>query len=152
MFKLSTLAFLAQSSYRLSYRSVLICLLLSDYYYQIAIILDLIEILIQSGPPDNCCQDPKGYPGSSPVVDIHYLLFWEILLTNKQTNRQTKYFVRTEVRTLDLCVFSTMRLPTELKGRTHLITIIKILLSDYYYQINKKLLTHRGSNSRSSCF
>ena len=46
----------------------------------------------------------------------------------KQTNRQTKNFGHTEVRTLDRRVFSTMLLPTELKGRTHLITIIRILL------------------------
>ena len=46
-FELSTLAFLAQCSYPLSYRAVLIWLLLSDYYYQITIILDVIEILIQ---------------------------------------------------------------------------------------------------------
>ena len=37
-FELSIFAFLAQCSYRLSYRSVLIWLLLSDYYYQITII------------------------------------------------------------------------------------------------------------------
>ena len=47
MFEFSTLAFLAQSSHRLSYRAVIIWLLLPDYYYQITIILDLIEILIQ---------------------------------------------------------------------------------------------------------
>ena len=28
-----------------------------------------------------------------------------------------------------------MLLPTELEGRTHLITIIRLLLSDYYCQI-----------------
>ena len=38
MFKLSTLAVLAQCSFRLSYRAVLISLILSDYYYQITII------------------------------------------------------------------------------------------------------------------
>ena len=37
-FELSTFAILAQFSYRLSYRAVLIWLLLSDYYYQITII------------------------------------------------------------------------------------------------------------------
>ena len=37
-FQLSTLAFLAQCSYRLSYRAVIIWLLLSDYYYEITII------------------------------------------------------------------------------------------------------------------
>ena len=63
-FELSTLALLAQCSYRLSYSAVLIWSLWSDYYYQITIILDLIEILIQSGSPDNCYQDPTGYPGS----------------------------------------------------------------------------------------
>ena len=33
---------------------------------------------------------------------------------NKQTNRQTKIFVHTEVRTLDRPLLSTMLLPTEL--------------------------------------
>ena len=37
-FELSNIAFLAQFSYRLSYRAVLIWLLLSDYYYQMTII------------------------------------------------------------------------------------------------------------------
>ena len=84
-FELSTLAFLAHCSYRLSYRAVLIWLLLSDYYYQITII------------------------------------------------RLTKKFGHTEVRTLDPRVFSIVLLPTELKGRTKLITLIRLLLSDYYY-------------------
>ena len=105
-FELSTLAFLAQCSYRLSYRAVLIWLLLSDYYYQITII------------------------------------------------RLTKNFGHTAVRTLDPRVFSTMLLPTDLQGRTFLITHIRLLLSDYYYpgcdwnpdptSISRKLLT--GSN------
>ena len=41
------------------------------------------------------------------------------------------------VRTLDSRVYSTMLLPTKLEGRTRLITLIRLLLSDYYYQINK---------------
>ena len=47
---------------------------------------------------------------------------------NKQTNTQTKIFGHTEVRSLDPRVFSTMLLPTELLGRTHLITITRLLL------------------------
>ena len=42
----------------------MIWLLLADYYYQITIILDLIEILNQSGSPENYYQDPTGNPGS----------------------------------------------------------------------------------------
>ena len=71
--------------------------------------------------------------GCNPVVHIHYLLVWEILLTNKQTNRQTKKFVHAEVRTLDPRVFSTMLLPTELWGGSNLITLIRLLLSVYYF-------------------
>ena len=59
----------------------------------------------------------------------------------KQTNRQTKNFGHTEVRTLDDPGFSKMLLPTELWGRTYLITIIRLLLSDYYYQITIVRLT-----------
>ena len=84
-FELSTLAFLTQCSYRLSYGAVLIWLLLSEYYYQITII------------------------------------------------RLTKNFGHTEVRTVDARVFSTMLLPTELWGRSALITLVRLLLSDYYY-------------------
>ena len=52
---------------------------------------------------------------------------------NKQTNRQTKNFGHTEVRTLDRRIFSTRLLPTELLSRTSVITLIRLLLSDYYY-------------------
>ena len=34
-----------------------------------------------------------------------------------------------------------MLLPTELQGRSHLITIIRLVLSDYYYQITIIRLT-----------
>ena len=86
-FELSTLADLAQCSYGLSYRTVIIWLLLSDYFCQNSIILDLIEILIQSGSPDNCYQDPAGCPGSQPSC------WWTLPsilrnLANKQTNKQ----------------------------------------------------------------
>ena len=64
----------------------------------------------------------------------------------------TKNFDHTEIRTLDRRVFSTMLLPTELEGRTHLINLIRLLLSDYFYRINKKFWTHRGSNSQPSRF
>ena len=52
---------------------------------------------------------------------------------NKQTNRQTKNFGHTEVRTLDRRIFSTRLLPTELLTPTSVITLIRLLLSDYYY-------------------
>ena len=112
MFELSTLASLAQCSYRLSYRAVLIRLLLSDYQYQITIILDLIEILIQTGFPDNCYQDPTAYPGSQPSP---WYTLRPILrdLANKQTDKQKILATqRFELSTLPFC--STMLLPTEL--------------------------------------
>ena len=114
--------------------------------------------------------------GSRPTLNTKFRRnptssLWEILLTNKQTNRQTdtrmwlqypafrgiinrqtKNFDHTEIRTLDRRVFSTMLLPTELEGRTHLINLIRLLLSDYFYQINKKVWPHRGSNSQPSRF
>ena len=101
-FELSTLAFLAQCTYRLSYGAVLIWLLLSDYYYQITIILDLIGI--------RPVVHEKQLSGSQIRISIRItpnfelvlpmsitsLLtkfhqnptssFWEILLTNKQTH------------------------------------------------------------------
>ena len=68
----------------------------------------------------------------NPVVDINYLLFWEILLTNTQTDKHKNLPTqRFELSTL--AFFSTMLLPTELWGRTHLITLIRFLLSDCYY-------------------
>ena len=45
-----------------------------------------------------------------------------------------------------------MLLPNELEGRIHLITLIRLLLSDYYYQINKNFWRHIDSNSRTSRF
>ena len=104
-FELSTIAFLAQCSYRLSNWAVIIWLLLSNYYY----------------PGSDSNPDPKIRPvvhekqlsGSQirisiritpnfelvlPMIITSLLTkfhqnptssFWEILLTNKQTNRQT---------------------------------------------------------------
>ena len=86
-FELSTLKFLAQCSYWLSFRALLILLVLSDYYYS---------------------------PFSPNLTKNRTSNLWEILLTNKQTNRQTKIFGHTDVRTLDPRVFSTMLLPTDL--------------------------------------
>ena len=51
----------------------------------------------------------------------------------KQTNKQTENFGHREVRTLDPRVSSTMLLRTELEDPTNLITLIRLLLSDYYY-------------------
>ena len=45
-----------------------------------------------------------------------------------------------------------MLLATELERRTHLINLIRLLLSDNFYQINKKFWPHRGSNSQPSRF
>ena len=45
-----------------------------------------------------------------------------------------------------------MLLPAELEGRNHLITLIRLLLSDFYCQINQKFWPHRSSNSRRSRF
>ena len=61
---------------------------LSEYYYQFTIILDLIEFLIQSGSPDNVMRIQHDILDRDPVVDIHYFLLSEILLTNKQTDKR----------------------------------------------------------------
>ena len=112
-FEHSTLAFLAQCSYRLSYRAVRIWLLLSDYYYQITIILDLIEVLIQNPTSSSWetvirISDPDFNPDHAQLWTRssydHYLPTHQISSksdqsflrnpankqTNKQTNRHTK--------------------------------------------------------------
>ena len=110
MFEHSTYAFLVQCSYRLSYRAVLLWLLLSDYYYQITIILDLIEILIQNTTSSSweavigsqiriSIRIAPNFELGLPMIITSLLTefnqnptssLWEILLTNKQTkNRQT---------------------------------------------------------------
>ena len=128
-FELSTLAFLAQCSYRLSYRAVLICLLLSDYFYS-----PNSQNFIKIWPvvPEKQLSGPQirfsiritskfelglSKINTSVLTKFHQNLTsisWEILLTNKQTKKQTKTFGHTEVRTLDPRVFSTMLLPSEL--------------------------------------
>ena len=139
-FELSILAFLAQCSYRLSYRPVHVCLLLSDYYYQITIILDLIKILMQSGSPDKCYQDPTGYPG--PYPSRLYTLP-PILRNpaNKQTKKQTdKQKIlstqRFELSTLAFLAHCSYRL-------SYRAVLIWLLLSDYYYQITIIRLTKK---------
>ena len=146
-FELSILAFLAQCSYRLSYRPVHVWSLLSDYYYQITIILDLIEILMQSGSPDNCYQDPTGYPGSYPS---RWYTLPPILRNpaNKQTKKQTdKQKIlstqRFELSTLAFLAHWSYRL-------SYRAVLIWLLLSDYYYQINKNFWPHRFEHSTLS--
>ena len=144
-FEHSTLVFVAQCSYRLIYRAVHTWLLSSDYYYQITIIMDLVEILIRSGSPDNSYQDPTGCPWSLPSRRYTLPPILRNLAnkqTNKQTNRPTKEFIHTEYRTLDPRVFSTMFLPTKLQGRTHLITNIRLLLSHYQKILATQSLEH----------
>ena len=128
-FDLSNLAFLPQCSYRLSYRAVLICLLLSNYYCSpnspnFIKIRPVVHEKQLSGPQIRISIriTPKFELGlsminTSVLTKLHQNLTsisWEVLLTNKQTKEQTKKFGHTEVRTLDPRVFSTMLLPSEL--------------------------------------
>ena len=128
-FELSTLKFVAQWSYWLSYRAVLISLVLSDYYYS-PFSPNLIKIRpVVHEKPLSGSQiwisiriRPNFELGLAMIITSLLTKFhqnwtsnlWEILLTNKQTNRQTKIFGHTEVRTLDPHVFSTILSPTEL--------------------------------------
>ena len=125
-FELSTLAFLAQGSYRLNYRAVLIWLLLSEHYYEINLLWIWLKSWSNQDLQITVIRIQQDILDRNSVLDIHYVLFWGILLTN----RQTKKFVHTEVQTLDPRVFSTMLLPTEPFGRTQLITIITLLIPD----------------------
>ena len=103
-FDLSTLEFLAQCSYRLSYRAVLICLLLSDYYYSpnspnFIKIRPVVHEKQLSGPQIRISIriTPKFELGLSMIItsaltNFHQnltIISREILLTNKQTNKQT---------------------------------------------------------------
>ena len=85
----------------------------------------------------------------NPVVEIHYLLFWEILPTNKQTNRETNK-KNLSTQKLEL---STLASLAQCPYRLSFWAVLSwLLLSLYYYQIHKKFWPHRGSNSRPSRF
>ena len=130
-FDLSTLGFLAQFFYRLSHRAVLIWLLLSDYYFSpnsanFIKIRPVVHEKQSSGSqiPISIRITPNFELGLPMIITSLLTKFhqnatsslWEILLTNKQTKKQTKNFGHTQVRTLDLRSFS--------------------ILLDYYYSPN----------------
>ena len=130
-FDLSTLAVLAQCSYRQSYRASLIWLLLSDYYFSpnsanFIKIRPVVHEKQSSGSqiPISIRITPNFELGLPMIITSLLTKFhqnatsslWEILLTNKQTKKQTKNFGHTQVRTLDLRSFS--------------------ILLDYYYSPN----------------
>ena len=192
-FELSTLLFLAQCSYRLNYRAVLIWLLLSDYYYQIdktfwphrgsnsrlsrfwlnALTdwaigpyssdyfyrITIMKLLLSwiwlkswsnQGLRITVIRIQQDILDRNPVVDIRYLLFWEILLTNKQTNKQTDKQKNMSTQRFEL---STLLFLAQCSYRlNYRAVLIWLLLSDYYYQIDKTFWPHRGSNSRLSRF
>ena len=132
-FELWTLAYLAQCAYRLSYRAVLIGLLISDYYYSpnspkfIKIRPVVHEKQLSGSQIRISIRITPNFELGLPMIITSLLTkfhqnptssLWEILLTNKQTNKQTnrptENFSHTEVWTLDLRGFSTMLLRTEL--------------------------------------
>ena len=103
-FELSTVAFLAQCFYRLSYRTLRIWLLLSDYYYgpyspKFIKIWPVVHEKQLSGSqiPISIRITPNFGLGLPMIITSLLTKFhqnptsslWEILLTNKQTNRQT---------------------------------------------------------------
>ena len=130
-FELSTLAVSAQCSYRLSYRAVLIWLLISDYYYSpnspkfIKIRPVVHEKQLSGSPIQISIRITPNFEFDFPMIITSVLTkfhqlptssLWEILLTYKQTNKQTdkQIILATQVWNLDLRVFNTMLLSTEL--------------------------------------
>ena len=102
--ELSTIAFPAQSSYRLSYRAVLICLLLSDYYFSpylpnfIKIRPIVHEKQLSGSQIRISIRITPNFKLDLPMIFTSLLTkfhqnptsrLWEILPTNQQTNKQT---------------------------------------------------------------
>ena len=143
-FELSTLKFLEQCSCWLSYRAVLICLLLSDYYYS-----PFSPNLIKS----QTVVHEKQLSGSQIRISIRIrpnfelglamiitsLLtkfhqnrtsnLWEILLTNKQTKKNRQKLLATQRFDLSTLKFLE-QCSCWLRYRA---VLICLLLSDYYY-------------------
>ena len=128
-FELSTPTFLAECSHRLSYRAVVIWLLVSDYFYSpnspsfIRIRPVFHEKQLSGSQIRISIRIRHNFELALPMIitsvltSFHQILtssLWEILLTNKQTNIQTKNFGQTVVRTLDPHIFSTVFSPTVL--------------------------------------
>ena len=103
-FELSTLAVLAQCSYRLSYRAILIWLLLSDYYYSpyspsfIKIRPVVHEKQLSGSQIRISIRITPKFELGLPMIITSLLTkfhqnpsssFWEILLTNKHRKKQT---------------------------------------------------------------
>ena len=103
-FELSTLKFLAQCSFCLSYRAVLIWILLSDYYYSpyspnfIKIRRVVHEKQLSGSQIRISIRITPNFDLDLPMIFASLLIkfhqnpttsLWEILLTNKQTNKQT---------------------------------------------------------------
>ena len=103
-FELSTLAVLAQCSYRLSYRVVIIRLLLSDYFCSpnspnFMKIRPVVHVKQLSGSQIRISiRITPNFELGLPMIITSVLTkfhqnptnsLWEILLTNKQTNKQT---------------------------------------------------------------
>ena len=102
-FELWTLAYLAQCTYRLSYRTLLIWLLLSDYYFSpnspnFIKIRPVVHEKQLSGSQIRISIriTPNFEPGLPMIITSLLTKFhqnptsslWEILLTNKQTDQQ----------------------------------------------------------------
>ena len=76
---------------------------------------------------------PSDILDRNPVVDIHYLLFWEILLTNKQTNKQTD---RQKLLATQRFELSTLAFLAQCSYRlSYRAVLIWLVLSDYYYSL-----------------
>ena len=128
-FELSTLAVLAQFLYRLSYRVVIIRLLLSDYYCSpnstnFMKIRPVVHVKQLSGSQIRfSIRITPNLELGLPMIITSLLTKYhhnpisslrEILLTKNNKKKQTENFGHTQVRILDPRVFSTMLSPTEL--------------------------------------
>ena len=148
-FELSTLAFSAQCSYRLSYWAVFICLLLSHYYYSpylpnfIKIRPVVHEKQLSGSQIGISIRITPNFELGLPMIITSLLTkfhqnptscLWKIPLSNKQTNKQTNR--QTNKKNLDTQRFelSTLAFLAQCSYRlSYSAVLIWLLLSDYCY-------------------
>ena len=148
-FELSTPTFLAQCSHRLSYRAVLIWLLLSDYYFS-ANSPNFIKIRPVVHEKQLSGSQIRISIRTTPNFELGLLMiitsvltrfqqnptssFWEILLTNKQTNKQT---YKQKILATQSFELSTLNFLAQFSHRLcNRAVLIWLLWSDYYYSPN----------------
>ena len=156
-FEISTFAFLTQCCYRLSYRAVLMWLLLSDYFFSpnspnfIKIGGVVHEKQLSGSPIQISIRITPNFEFDLPLIITSVLTkfhqnptssLWEILLTYKQTNKQTNKQINRKFWPHRV---SNSR-PSRFQHNALTDWAIGSYSSDYYYQVTIIVPTHQISS------